>query len=177
MQRSFDTMCAEEWYRRMAQHLAGFDRLSRAFVVHGATPNWERCRDMVNIMVAYGKKHSRVPSGGGTSADNNQLDWNDDTYVDNATADAVREFYRIWHLWDRYQSNSKKAKEDAARREEEAKEFRDQARAGRCSPLPKVTQAMTRELTCVCRALGSSLLRRQIMQCHPRDLILGCSTN
>lgn len=134
-----DELVVEAYYRRFAAHLEGDEKARWSFERWGAFPSWERLREMVGGMIAYGKKHAKEPTGGGTTQGNDDLDWDEETWVDNPCADSVRELYRVWRLWDHSSKSGAKKKEEHARREQEARDFREQAKRGRQSPPPKVS--------------------------------------
>ena len=101
---------------------------------NGALPPGERCEEMMQIIIEFGKEEMIEP----IVSSETDPDWKDDSFVDNPVAANVRECYRIYRRLERQLSDTDAAKKQRAANEENAKNWRDQAKGGYRSPPLKV---------------------------------------
>ena len=127
-------------WEKFAEHLASKEQYSRSFVLNcnGSLPSGERCKEMMKVIIDFGKEGLIEPTGGGTVGSEADPDWKEDSFVDNPVADNVRECFRVYRMWERQLSDTDAAKKQRAANEENAKNWRNQAKEGHRSPPPKV---------------------------------------
>jgi hypothetical protein len=119
-------------YKRLAAYLNDEDRGGSAFQAFGGPLTPDNCANKIKELLAWGAAQRDQPTGAGTT-DDDEVEWNRDTFVNDPVAEQCRVMYSCWYRHQRFKQAGADA---AAKKEADGETIRAQATSGRQPPTP-----------------------------------------